>query len=173
MRLFGLQISVLLAATLIVAWAIGTHFTDLRLRYWMIPAAAVLVAPLHELTHALAFPRGANPEQRTLLLWPRGFVLCARYRGVVSRNRYVLVLLMPLLAVSLAPILACAVFDIGSAPPLCIVLFMLNALASGEDVLAAVLVLSQVPADGLIRTDGSVTLWKPAASAARTRTLAG
>ena len=172
MRLFGLQMSLLLAAMLVVAWAVGTHFADLRLRYWMILAAAVLVAPLHELTHALAFPRGADPAQRALLLWPRGFVLCAQYRGIVSRNRYLLVLLMPLLTISLAPMLACAVLDIGNAPPLCIVLFLLNALACGDDVLAAVLVLSQVPAGGLIRTDGSVTLWKPPAPPICTRTRA-
>ena len=59
--------------------------------------------------------------------------------------------------------LACAMFDMGGLPPLCIVLFVLNALASGDDVLAAVLVLSQVPAGGLVRSEGSVTLWKPAA----------
>lgn len=173
MRLFGLQISILLAAAVAVAWVIGTHFPDLRLRYWMIAAAAVLVAPLHELVHALAFPRGANAQQPALHLWPREFVLCAQYRGAVSRNRYVLVLLMPLLTLSLAPMLACAAFDIGGVPPLCIVLFVLNALASGDDVLAAVLVLSQVPAGGLVRSEGSVTLWKPAAPPAGTRTAAG
>ena len=67
--------------------------------------------------------------------------------------------------------LACAVFDVGGVPQLCIVLFVLNALASGDDVLAAVLVLSQVPAGGLVRSEGSVTLWQPAPSPAGTRTV--
>lgn len=160
MRLFGLQVSVLLAAALFVAWAIATRFADLRPRYWMIVAAAVLVAPLHELTHALAFPRAAHGAQRALAFWPRRFALCAQYDGVLGRNRYLLVLLMPLLAISLVPMAACALLELGSAPPLCVVLFLFNALVSGDDVLAALLVVTQVPADGLIRKAGDVTLWK-------------
>ena len=173
MRLFGLQTSMLLAATLVVVWAVGTNFRDLPLRYWTVLAAAVLVVPLHELAHALTFPRGANSRQRTLLIRPRGFVFRAQYRGVLSRNRYVLVLLMPFLAISLAPVLACALLGIESAPTLFIVLMTLNALASGDDVLAAVLVLSQVPARGLVRTDGSATLWKPAVAPVDARKPAG
>jgi putative zincin peptidase len=164
MRLFGLQISVLLAAALFVAWAIAAHFADLRPRYWMIVAAAVLVAPLHELTHALAFPRAAHGAQCALAFWPRRFALCAQYDGVLRRNRYLLVLLMPLLAISLVPMAACALLELGSVPRLCVVLFLFNALVSGDDVLAALLVVTQVPADGLIRKAGDVTLWKAGSS---------
>jgi hypothetical protein len=159
MRLFGLQVSLLLAATLFIAWAIATHFADLRPRYWMIVVAALLVAPLHELTHALAFPREAHGAHRMLAFWPRRFALCAHYDGVLRRNRYVLVLLMPLLAISLVPMGACALFELASVPRLCVVLFLFNALVCGDDVLAALLVVTQVPADGLIRKQGDVTLW--------------
>ena len=159
MRLFALQVSLLLAATLFVAWAIATHFADLRPRYWMIVAAAVLVAPLHELTHALAFPRAAPGVQHALAFWPRRFALCAQYDGVLSRNRYLLVLLMPLLAISLVPMGACALLEVANAPRLCVVLFLFNALVCGDDVLAALLVVTQVPANGLIRKHGDVTLW--------------
>ena len=159
MRLFAWQVSLLLAATLFVAWAIATQFADLRPRYWMIVAAAVLVAPLHELTHAFTFPRAAPGVQRALAFWPRRFTLCAQYDGVLSRNRYVLVLLMPLLAISLLPMGACTLLEIASAPRLCVVLFLFNALVCGDDVLAALLVVTQVPANGLIRKQGDVTLW--------------
>jgi hypothetical protein len=71
MQLFGLQASLLLAATLFLAWAIAAHVAELRPRYWMIVAAAVLVTPLHELTHALAFPRAVHGAQRALAFWPR------------------------------------------------------------------------------------------------------
>jgi hypothetical protein len=63
-----LQVSLLLAAALLVGWAIGTHFADVRPRHWMIVAAAVLVAPLRELRHALAFPRAAQGTQRAGVL---------------------------------------------------------------------------------------------------------
>jgi hypothetical protein len=86
-------------------------------------------------------------------------VFCAQYDGVLSRNRYLLVLLMPLLAISLLPMGACALLEVASAPRFCIVVFLFNALVCGEDVLAALLVVTQVPVDGLIRRQGDATLW--------------
>lgn len=172
MRMFAVQLSLLLAGTLLFAWALLTHFADLRPRYWMIIAAAVLVAPLHELTHALAFPGSTRSTDRALIFWPRRFVLCAQYQAVLSRNRYLFVLLTPFLTLSLLPTLACALFQIASAPRLCIVLLLFNALVCGEDVLAALLVVAQVPADGSIRNECGVTLWKPAPARAGTRECA-
>ncbi|HET9652122.1 MAG TPA: hypothetical protein VFP36_08020, partial [Usitatibacter sp.] len=65
-----------------------------------------------------------------------------------------------LLAISLVPMGTCMLLELTSVPRLCVMLFLFNALVCGEDVLAALLVVTQVPADGLIRKAGDVTLWK-------------
>jgi hypothetical protein len=64
---------------------------------------------------------------------------------------------MPLLVLSVLPIVACAA--LGLAQHDVVVLSLLNALVSGQDVLTMILVLAQVPAHGLVRQRRDATVW--------------
>ena len=115
--------------------------------------------PLHELTHAASYPSSSAAGRLTIGVWPSRLLFCTGYDGEVSRARYVGVLAMPLLAVSFGPVALCAVLGIESAN--LALISLLNALASGGDLLAIILVLAQVPEGAVIRQLGWRTVWRP------------
>lgn len=165
-RLFGLQIALALGFTVLVLWLLAIPDAELALDEVTLVAACGALAPLHELTHAAAFPRSADGT-RILELRLSRVLLCARYTGTLSRNRYVATMVLPLLALSFAPVgvAACA----GFAPSEVVVISIVNALVSGGDVLAAILALTQVPAGATIRMERDRIAWRaPSPSSAPT-----
>ena len=81
-----------------------------------------------------------------------------RYHGAVSRAHYIAVLVAPLIAVSLLPIVAAVVLSLESGD--LVLISLLNALVSGGDLIAAALVLLQVPANGVVQRRGECVIWR-------------
>lgn len=122
----------------------------------------VLLIAVHEMLHALAFP-GPLLGPRTLIgVWPAKGMFYAHHEGPMSRNRFLLVLLLPLAVMSVLPWLVELVFRTGWAPlPF---VSVINAMAAGGDVLAAVLIAWQVPAKARTQNQGWNTWWRLPAS---------
>jgi hypothetical protein len=85
-------------------------------------------------------------------------LLYASYDGVVSRGRYLAVLVAPLAVVSLLPLLLASLS--ATTPGLLLVISLLNALVSSGDVLTFVLVACQVPRGCEIRSGTDKLAWQ-------------
>ncbi|MFO1303222.1 MAG: DUF3267 domain-containing protein [Burkholderiales bacterium] len=142
-------------------WIVLVPFHPVRIGYGTLLFAAAVVVLLHELAHIVAFlvgrPRGADID----LVW-RHRRPSLQYRGAVSRTRYLVVLIAPLAAISLFPILASVVLSLRSGD--LVLVSMLNALVSGTDAVAAALVLLQVPPGAFLQRRGPCVIWRATAS---------
>jgi hypothetical protein len=154
-QVLSLPIALTVSTAVVVLWAVLTPFTDPKLDPQSLVATLVVLVPLHELTHAVAFPQSLRSARFTLALWPWR----AHYDGEVSRIRYVTILGMPLVVISVVPALVSAM--LGSVSHSVALISLLNALVSSGDVLAGILVLAQVPPEAVIRIRGSVIVWQP------------
>jgi hypothetical protein len=130
-------------------------------------AILVLLIPVHELLHA-AFHPGAGLSSDTVIgLWPSRLLFYAAYEGPMARNRFLLVFMGPYLVLSLLPVVAIPLLRaIGAGPvPLLALAFLafIGAAVAAGDVVGAILVLTQVPADAVVRNQGWRTYWRPAA----------
>ena len=93
----------------------------------------------------------------TLGFWPAlGFY--AAYDGEMSRNRLVACLLMPLLIISIAPLLVSAAAQVSWGWVAFVSAF--NALCACVDILLAGLVLFQIPATAIVRFKSWRIFWK-------------
>jgi hypothetical protein len=65
---------------------------------------------------------------------------------------------LPLLIISVLPIIFCGIFQICSLPA--IFVSLLNALFCGGDLTCFALILWQVPSNAIVRNQGWATWWK-------------
>jgi hypothetical protein len=158
----GQVFSVVAGAVLCIAafalWIVTVPFNPVRIDYATLIIATAMVLFFHELAHAAAFTWGRDRGRRVEVVWQK-YRPHLRYHGAVSRSRYIAVLLVPLVAVTLLPILASIALSLRSGD--LVVISLLNALVSGGDVLAAALVLLQVPARAVVQRRGDCVIWKP------------
>jgi hypothetical protein len=127
-----------------------------------IPVAFIGLVAGHELLHAAVHP-GCGLRPATVLgVWPAGQVVYAHYDGPMPRNRFVAMILLPFVALSLVPPAVCAAAGLG--PPVVAGCSVLNALFGGGDLVAAGLVLAQVPARAEVRNQGWWTWWRATAA---------
>ena len=124
--------------------------------------ALLLLVPAHELLHALPLPGSLHSPQLVLGVWPRSLLAYVHYHGELTRARFLVVALSPLVAVSLLAYAGLSLLP--SLAPFWLTLGLLNALGSGADLLAAALVLAQVPRQARLRNHGWRTYWRPADS---------
>jgi len=68
----------------------------------------------HELSHALVHPKAGLSPHSILGFWPSRVSFYANYDGEMSRNRLIAILLMPLLTISIVPLLVSAVIQVSS-----------------------------------------------------------
>ena len=158
-QILVLPVSLGAGIAVLVLWLLCAPFTLPVLDAPALVVCFAIMVPLHELTHAASYPRSSVPGRLTIAVCPSRLLFCTNHDGEVSRARYVGVLAMPLLVVSFGPIVLCAAFGIESAH--LGLISLLNALASGGDLLAIALVLAQVPEGAMIRQIEWRTVWRP------------
>lgn len=122
--------------------------------------AGVLV--LHELIHFALHPMMGRSQDSILVFWPRRMLLFAAYTGELTRNRCLIMLLMPFFVISLLPLFVTAVAQV-AAGWLAYASIVNGFLACG-DILSAAFTLLWVPADGVVRIQGWKTYLKRAES---------
>ena len=161
-KLLALPIGVFMAVTIAVLWFLITPLRS------FIPTVSLLtvllsfagIVVVHEFIHALVHPRAGLSPRSILGYWPSRLFFYAHYDGELSRNRFLAVLLMPLFIISIIPLLVSAVIQV----PFGWVAFIseFNAFLACGDILAAGLVLFQIPAARIVRTHSWRTYWKEA-----------
>ena len=126
----------------------------------------VVYIPLHELLHLLGQPGWGRSNQSVVVLWPARLRFGVYYEGCMSRRRWLAMRLAPVIALSALPAGLLALIklwpqnvelEIGLQ-----VLMLVNALGSGGDVVAALLVLRQVPPTGQLCFRAGRAYWRPA-----------
>jgi len=120
--------------------------------------AYFLMIPLHEMIHALCYPGGLLSKDTVIGCWPDMFIFYAYNSRVLKRNRYLLVYIAPFIVLSIIPTIIMLFLDFKSDLLLLIVLF--NALGSCVDIFSCVLILLQVPKEGLVVNSEEKTYWK-------------
>lgn len=155
-QVFALVAGTTLAVSTLVLWLAFVPFKPIRIDYASLLVALLIVIVLHELAHAIVFSSGSR-ERRVEVTW-RKYRPGLRYHGTLTRTRYLAVLLAPFAAISLGGVLAASVLSLSMGD--LVLLSMVNALFSGADLVAALLVWEQIPAGAIVRRQGDAVLWK-------------
>jgi len=116
------------------------------------------IAVVHELLHAAVHPMSGRSPRSTVGFWPWGMLFYAHYDGEVTRNRFLAILLMPLVVISFVPLLVAAVAQIAWGWVAFISVF--NAFLACADILIAGMVLFRAPANAIVRDQGGVFYWR-------------
>jgi hypothetical protein len=170
----GTAVGLVAGAAMIVLWVLTA--SDARvisvtlkaegsgLALVLLLAAAALLSVLllivvHELLHAAVFPGGWLSPRTILGVWPAMAIFYAHYDGPQSRNRFLLVGLMPVLVLTLGLWLVDLIFPTGWGGVLA-VYSVLNAMFAGGDLVGAAITAAQVPANAEIRNQGWKTWWR-------------
>jgi hypothetical protein len=125
----------------------------------------LLYIPLHESLHLLGQPGWGRSSRSVLILWPAKLRFGVYYEGCMSRRRWLAMRLAPLVVLSLLPAFVLALLQVlPQSPDLEVglsVLMVVNTLGSGGDVIAAILVISQVPQAAFLCFRGGRAYWRP------------
>jgi hypothetical protein len=158
-NLLALPIGVVAAVTVAALWFLLTPLRNI-VPAMSLPDFLLLFAGfvmVHELIHALVHPMAGLSPRSILGFWASlGFY--AHYDGEMSRTRLVACLLMPLLVLSIVPLLVSAVIQVSSDW----VAFVsaLNAFCASVDLLLAGSLLFQVPAAATVRFKSWRIYWR-------------
>lgn len=159
-QLIALPIGIVLAGVLAFLWFLITPlrngFRLLSLPEFLLLFVCLLV--VHELVHAAVHPMSGRSPHSILGCWPSRGVFYAHYDGELTRSRFVAILLMPFVVISILPLAFCAVTGIVST--WIAIVSVTNVLAGCMDMLGVMLILSQIPALGILRNRGWKTYWK-------------
>lgn len=169
-NLLAAPLGLLALGVLALAWGRGPSwsvtagpsvFGKLAPLVWMVLALGVGFVGtclVHECLHALACPGCGLTERTVVGAWPSRLLFYAGFLGALSRNRWLLVYLLPLIVLSVLPLLAWRVCGLYSG--VLHVVSLLNGLASGGDILSVLLLLRQVPGHAQLRNKGWHSWWK-------------
>lgn len=134
------------------------RWSELTVTWSDFPLAFLSVIVVHELIHVSAHPQGGRSPHSILGLWPSQALFYAHFDGELRRNRLIAVLLMPLLVITVVPLLVAAAMQVTSERAALV--SSLNAVCACGDVLFAAMAVSQIPASATVRNQGWRTLWK-------------
>ena len=117
-----------------------------------------LLILVHEWIHTWPYPRCGFTEQTIIAAWPSKLLFYALYLGPLGRNRWLFVYLLPLLVISILPLIICRLAGIN--PFVATAVSTFNALVSGGDIIGFGLIAMQVPAGATVQNQGWNTWWK-------------
>jgi hypothetical protein len=159
-KLVALPIGMVAAVVVAVLWFAITPLQDvtptMSLPAFLVSFAGIVV--VHELIHAAVHPMSGRSPHSIVGFWPSGGMFYAHYDGELTRNRFVAILLMPLVVISFVPLLVAAVAQVPAGWVAFISAF--NAFLACADILDAGLVLFQIPATAIVRQQGWRTYWR-------------
>jgi len=160
--LVALPIGIVAAGVVAVLWLAMTPLqvhdvtSTMSLCGFLISFAGMVV--VHELIHVAVHPMSGRSPHTIVGIGGPSTGVYAHYDGEMTRNRFVAIFLMPLVVISLVPLLVAAVAQVSSGW----IAFVsaLNAFGACIDVLDAGLILFQIPATAVVRQQGLRTYWR-------------
>jgi hypothetical protein len=160
--LLAIPLSCALAAALFSAWVrvgggeFAVTITPAALPLYVLAVVVTLAA--HEVLHAFALPSAGLGAATIIGFWPSTCTPYVAFEGELPRNRSIVVALVPLLVLSVVPLLLGFLFSI--APPWMVLVSVLNGFGASGDLIGALLLARGVPASGVVRNSGISTWWR-------------
>ena len=130
--------------------------STMSLRGFLVSFAGMVV--VHELIHLVVHPMSGRSPQSIVGAGGPTTGVYAHYAGEMTRNRFVAILLMPLVIISFVPLLVAAVAQV--SPGWIAFISAFNAFGACADTLDAGLVLFQIPATATVRSRGLRIYWR-------------
>jgi len=131
---------------------------------WILLPVLLVSVVGHEFLHLLFHPRWGVSSQSLLLVWPRRLQLGVYYEGFMTRTRWLVMRLSPLVGLTACPTLLLLVahpFNMSFFWQQFIVLVVLvNSLGAGGDLVASLIVGRQVPRGGEVGNWNGRAYWK-------------
>jgi hypothetical protein len=141
-----------------------TTGTDLGVVIAVLLAFFLCIAA-HELIHAVLYPDSGRSDSTVLFLDWKKLQFGVYYEGSVSRTRWLAMRLFPIFGLTILPLAVwLATFDglTIAEDAFLMILVITNSLGSGGDLVAAIIVLLQVPAAGALNFSRGRAYWQPA-----------
>src|SRR5689334_4108461 len=105
-----------------------------------------------------AYPKFGFSPSTMIAFWPSKLLFLAICFDALRRNRLLLVYMLPLLVISILPLIVCR--SLGMNSGILMLASIANALFAGGDIFCFLLILAQVPANAMVRNQGWATWWK-------------
>jgi hypothetical protein len=164
-QLRAIPIAVVTTVVLAVFWVVltpivhvlGTLTFPLPIYKFILCLLGVIV--IHELIHASVHPKIGISENTVIGFWPSRMFIYTVYVGELTRNRCLVILIMPFTIISVVPLVFAAITQTTSIWVAYI--SILNALLACGDIFAAIMTMRLFPNGAIIRTKGWLTYWKP------------
>jgi hypothetical protein len=115
--------------------------------------AVVLMTPVHELIHAVAYGQGTCSPHLILGFWPSRVLPYAIFDSPLPRRQVLVMVIAPFLVLSLLPLL-CLPWLEGAARTLVVAFCSLHTALCVGDAIVFWLLLSQVPRNALVHNNG-------------------
>ena len=158
MQCFALPLGILFCALMIWLWVRWTPVTENPVTYPLLLAIVMLsVFPVHELLHLVMHPKFGMSDKSFLGVWPSRMILYAYYTDILSRNRFLAIFGMPIMILSVLPLLICSM--IGYASVTIAFMSCFNVFAAAGDIFGIFILLFQVPNRAIVRNQGWRTYW--------------
>ncbi|MDA1877678.1 DUF3267 domain-containing protein [Bacillus cereus group sp. BY112LC] len=116
----------------------------------------VFLVILHELIHLIFIPNFIKSEKTWIGLTLFGGFVATEEE--ISKLRFVFITIAPFFIISILTPLLFSIFGALTTNLKCLIL--LNSMGSSVDMLTLLLILKQVPPNGILRNNGSRTYWK-------------
>ncbi|UCG25762.1 MAG: DUF3267 domain-containing protein [Chloroflexota bacterium] len=125
-------------------------------------AVLVISIPVHELVHLFTHPRLGRSNKSILGFWLSRGVFYAHYEGVISRDRFLTILISPYMVLVWIPVIILAV--VGASIPLVFVqilvlVALVNSALPAGDIVGFFLLVSQVPSAACVKNRGWKSYW--------------
>jgi hypothetical protein len=120
--------------------------------------AVLALIVIHELLHAAAMPDFGLSRRTIIGVWPSHGLFYAHHEGELTKDRFLVVFLTPLMVISVLVPATCILA--GWKPPWLALLTILNALFACGDRFGALLIFFQVPRGAICRNQGWMTWWR-------------
>lgn len=131
--------------------------------FFVLLAALSLLIVVHELIHAFVHPRAGRSPATIIGFWPKQVLFYAHYSGPLTRNRFLAILTMPFVVITLVPLALAAAIPLSPTAIIVAAWFSTwNALFACGDLFGLALILFQVPRGADIQNQGWRTYWKMA-----------
>lgn len=132
--------------------------------WWILFPVLIICIVFHELLHLIWHPGWGRTRQSSLNIWPKKLQFGVHYAGFMSRSRWLVMRLAPLVGLTLLPTIFLMAAHFFKLPyfwqQFVILLILMNSLGSGGDFVASIIVYQQVPLQGEIGIWNGRACWR-------------
>lgn len=132
--------------------------------WWIVFPVLLVSVVVHESLHLLCHPGWGLSSRSLVLVWPRRFLVGVHYEGFMSRTRWLVMRLSPLLGLTVLPTLVLLVvypFEMSFFwQQFTVLVILVNSWGAGGDLVASVIVAQQVPRGGHVGAWNGRACWR-------------